>query len=93
MGATAVAATFAVVAVDGLADSEQPTSASIMVTTRSGAVASIRLWLKVFTSRRLRKPVSAQVYRACSEYLVSGQCDINGRDVLEICSGADVRVS
>jgi hypothetical protein len=78
----------AVVAVDGLFDSEQPTSASMIVTTRSGVarriarmlatadrstVASTRLWLKVFTSRRVRETVCDPGLAACSECLVSGR--------------------
>lgn len=62
----------AIVVVDGLVDSEQPTSANMIVTTRSSVarrivpmlatadrstVASTRLWLNVLTSRRLREIV------------------------------------
>ena len=67
-----VAVAVAVGVVDGLVDSEQPTSANMIVTTRSGmtrrivrtlatadrsTVASTRLLLNVFTSRPLRKIV------------------------------------
>ena len=66
----------AFVVVDGLVDSEQPTSATMIVTTRSGVarrivrmlatadrsmVASTRLWLNVFTSRRLCEIVCGRV--------------------------------
>jgi len=47
-----VAGEVAVVVADGLFGSEQPTSVNMIVTTRSG-MASTRLWLNEFTSRRL----------------------------------------
>ena len=83
-----VAVAVAVDVVDGLFDSEQPTSASMIVTTRSGVarriarmlatadrstVASTRLWLKVFTSRRVRETVCDPGLAACSDCLVSGR--------------------
>ena len=82
----------AVGVVDGLFDSEQPTSASMIVTTRSGVtrrivrmlatadrstVASTRLWLNVFTSRRLREIVCGPSLVGLQRVSRIGSCDIN----------------
>ena len=92
----------AVVVVDGLVDSEQPTSASMIVTTRSGVarqivrmlatadrstVASRRLWLKVFTSRRLREIVCDPGRVGLQRVFRIGACDINGEEVPVVRSG------
>jgi hypothetical protein len=74
----------AIVVVDGLGDSEQPTSANMVMTTRSVArrivrmlaaadhstVASTWLWLNVFTYRRMCEIVCGPGLWAFSKCLV-----------------------
>jgi hypothetical protein len=87
-----VAVAVAVGVVDGLVDSEQATSANRIVTTRSGVtrrivrtlatadrstVASTRLWLSVFTSRRLREIVCGTNLVGLQRVSRIGSCDIN----------------
>jgi hypothetical protein len=86
----------AVVVVDGLVDSEQPTSANMIVTTRSGVahrivrmlatadrstVASTWLWLNVFTSRRMREIVCGPGLVGLQRVSRIGSCDINAGEM------------
>ena len=106
-GGSVVAVAVAVVVVDGLVDSEQPTSASMIVTTRSGVarrivrmlatadrsmVASRRLWLKVFTSRRVREIVCDPGLVGPQRVSRIGSCDINGGRCAGCSARAPIRV-
>jgi hypothetical protein len=86
----------AVVVVDGLVDSEQPTGANMIVTTRSGVahrivrmlatadrrtVASTWLWLNVFTSRRMREIVCGPGLVGLQRVSRIGSCDINAGEM------------
>jgi hypothetical protein len=91
-----VAGAVAVVVVDGLVDGEQLTSAIMIATAKSAVarrtvrmlatadrstVASRRLWLKVFTSRRLREIICDPGRVGLQRVFRIGACDINGEEV------------